>query len=405
MQNVIIIGGGASGMMAAINASRNHNKVKLIERNNRVGKKLIATGNGRCNLTNINTKRKDFYGNDTTIVDKVMQNFSVKDTINFFENLGISCKEEEKGKIFPNSDQASSVVDLMRYEMEKLGVEEITGEICLDISKKDGKFIVKTSKNKYTSDKVIITTGGISWVNPEKKYTGYYFAEKFGHKITNLFPSLVQLTLKGKYFKRIDGVKIYSKISLTDENSRQIISDTSDILFTKYGVSGPSVLQISRLAMERLEKNKRSYVNIHIIDKTQDGIEKILKNRILISPEKSSEFFMVGLINKRLIPVILLESNIDDMKKEAGKLKEKEIKNISKTLNSLRYEISGSRGFGEAKVTAGGIITDEIDHNTLESKKVKGLYFAGEVIDIDGKTGGYNLQWCWSTGYIASLLS
>lgn len=405
MEKVVIVGGGASGMLSAIGCAKNGNKVTLIEKNQRVGKKLLATGNGRCNLTNINASEDYYFGNNNKFVNKVLDRFTVKDTIEYFENLGISCKEEDEGKIFPRSDQASSILDVLRYKMQKLDIDIQLEQTVKSIQKKKDRFHITTLEDKkYTSDKVILCTGGKSLTTDKKGCTGYEIASSLGHSIVPLFPSLVQLTLKGKYFKRIDGVKIYSRAYLTDEKENILDSFISDILFTSYGISGPAILQLSKVAGEYLQKDKKIYINVNIIDKTPEEIFTILEKRISISPEKNTEFFMVGLINKRLIPVILLESGITNMKNPCSTLSKNQILSISHTLSNLKYQITGNRGWQFAQVTSGGINTDEIDNLTMQSKIVKGLYFAGEVVDIDGRCGGFNLQWCWSSAYVASLL-
>lgn len=401
-RHVIVVGGGAAGMMAAISAKRLGAEVTILEKNPRVGKKILATGNGRCNFTNISADITCYSGNNPKFAYSALANFTVKDTINFFEKLGIAHKVEDLGKVFPMSDQASSILDVFLYELNELGINIICDAEVKDITKKKDKFQLKlkTGKN-YQGDRVIITTGGKAMPSSGSDGNGYDLATKLGHTISDVFPALVQLMLEGPYFSRINGVKFVGTAEIM-HNNKSLAKDSGDILFTNYGISGPPILQISRKAGELLNEGKEAYLKVTIMDRmSKEELRKLIVKRFQIGAKKSLEFSLVGLINKRLIPVILLEAGINDLRSPVANLSSKEQERIIDILTDWRFKIRGTKGWQSAQVTAGGIDTREINPNTFESKLVKGLFFAGEIIDIDGLCGGFNLQWAWSSGFIA----
>lgn len=400
MTKVLVIGGGAAGMMAAISAKNNGADVTILERNNRVGKKILATGNGRCNYTNMNLSINNYHGENSKFPYSCLSQFDVNRTIDFFEQLGITPAVEQNGKVFPLSYQSSSVLDVLRFELEYLDIEVITEANVIDI-KKNSKFIVtlKDGRKMY-SDKVILTTGGKAAPNTGSDGNGYILAEKLGHNIVEPFPGLVQLKLEGDFLKKVDGVKFLGTAKLYKQN-KLIKEDTGDILFTNYGISGPPILQLSRTAIEYLNKDLNPSLSVSIIHtKDQDELYAYLQYRFSFMPEKTIEIGLIGFINKRLIVPILKEIEIDK-NKQIAHLSKEEINKIATVLTDLRFNIIGSKSWKNAQATAGGIKTDKIDSSTMESKLVKGLYFAGEIVDVDGDCGGFNLQWAWSSGHIA----
>lgn len=403
MVKVIVVGGGAAGMMAAISARRKGAEVSILERNPRVGKKILATGNGRCNYTNVFLDVKNYHGNNPKFVYSSLSQFNVETTIDFFERLGITHVVEEKGKVFPLSFQASSVLDVLRYELEEIGVEILCDSYVKKIEKEKNVFrLILDDNRKIKADKVIIATGGNAMPSSGADGNGYAIAKKLGHKIISPFPGLVQLKLEGDFFKRIDGVKIVGIATLL-HNKDVIGEDSGDILFTNYGISGPPILQLSRRALELLNKNKKPVLKVSIISgKNREELSEYLKIRFTYMPKKTIEIGLIGLLNKRLIPVILSEAGIDN-KKSVSQISNEEIDALAEILTDWRFNIIGSKSFDFAQVTAGGIDTREIDGRTMESKIVNGLYFAGEIVDIDGDCGGFNLQWAWSSGYVAGL--
>ncbi|WP_025642721.1 BaiN/RdsA family NAD(P)/FAD-dependent oxidoreductase [Schnuerera ultunensis] len=400
MPKVLVVGGGASGMIAGIFARNYGADVTILERNNRIGKKILATGNGRCNYTNVNLSIENYHGNNPKFAYSCLSKFGVDKTLDFFEQLGITPAIEDNGKVFPLSYQSSSVLDVLRFELEELGVEVITDGFVVDI-KKDKRFVLTLEDGrKVYGDRVILATGGNAAPNTGSDGNGYTLAENMGHSIAEIFPGLVQLKLEGNIFKQVDGVKFVGTVGLYNGN-QLIKEDSGDILFTNYGISGPPVLQLSRTALKCLKDNKDVELKVSIIHrKTEEELYNYLIYRFGFMAKKTIEIGLIGLINKRLILPILKELGINK-NKQIAHLSNDEVSRLSKILTDWRFKISGSKSFKDAQVTAGGVDTDEIDSSTMESKLVKGLYFAGEIVDIDGDCGGFNLQWAWSSGYVA----
>lgn len=402
-KHVLVAGGGAAGMMAAISAGRMGAQVTITERNPRVGKKILATGNGRCNYTNINSSCDYYYGGNPEFARDALNAFSADDVIRFFEKLGIEPKVEELGKVFPMSEQASSVLDVLLYELNRLGVNMVCDACVKDITKKNECFFVEIENGDIIkADRVIVATGGKAMPSSGSDGNGYELAAKLGHRITDIFPALVQIMLEGDFFKRIDGVKIKGTAEVISGN-KCVASDNGDILFANYGVSGPPIFQISRRAGELLHSGKEAFLKIVLMDKHEAEVLKLIERRFMQDGSKPVDFSFVGLINKRLIPVILYEAGISDLKCPVSEVSFNEIKSIARVLTDWRFKIRGTKSWPSAQVTAGGIDTKDIDPDTMESRLVKGLYFAGEIMDIDGYCGGFNLQWAWSSGYVAGL--
>ena len=400
---VIIVGGGSSGMMAAITAKRNGADVTILERNDRVGKKLLATGNGRCNYTNTtinyNNFLENYHGDNPKFVYSALYNFDIYQTIDFFEVLGITPRVEDN-KVYPNSLQASSVLDVLRYEIENLGIELITEAYVIEIKKKKSFNIKLKDGRNFTSDKVILATGGMAMPASGSDGNGYSLAKSFGHNLIDILPGLVQLKLEGNIFKQIKGIK-FPGIAGLYLNDKLIMEDRGDILFTDYGISGPPILQISRRALDYLRKNEDIRLRVSIItNRTKDELVKYLKMRFELMQKKTIQEGLIGLINKRLIIPILKEVNVDKDKNVLN-LSREELDRLANILTSWEFKIIDSNGWGQAQITAGGIDTKDINDKTMESKLVKGLYIIGELLDVDGDCGGFNLQWAWSSGYVA----
>jgi predicted Rossmann fold flavoprotein len=399
---VIIVGGGAAGMIAAIVAAQNGAKVIILERMNRVGKKILATGNGRCNLTNIYTDIKRFHGKNPKFIYGALSQFSVQQTIDFFEQLGIACKEEEGGKVYPYSDQASSVLDVLRHEMQNLDIEELCEAEVVKIQFTKKEFILSLKDTKTIKcDRVILATGGKASPNLGSNGSGYELAIKLGHNIIEQMPALVQLKLDSQFLKALKGIKFIGEASVIAEKT-VLRKEEGEILFTDYGISGPPILQLSRKANEQIYKGKKTYIRLDMFPRVdQEQLHRMLENRFINNPKKSLEFSFVGLLNKRLIPVVLKEAGITDLQKPCGQLEAIGIKKIVKILKEWEIEIIGSQPWMFAQVTAGGVDIKDINPKTMESKIIPRLYFAGEIMDIDGDCGGFNLQWAWSSGYVA----
>ncbi len=401
---VIIVGGGAAGMTAGIVAARNGAKVVVLEQMNRVGKKILATGNGRCNLTNENIKIERYHGRKPEFAINALEQFNMEQTVQFFEYMGISCKAEDGGKVYPWSDQASSVLDVMRYEMERLGIEErVEAGVRSIHPAKKGFTVVLRDGEEVIGDRVIIAAGGKAAPNLGANGSGYGLVIPLGHRLVEPFPALVQLKLKGNFFKALKGVKFIGSAAV-GIGAGELRRETGEVLFTDYGISGPPIFQLSRMAGEQLQRGITPWLELDMFPGyTREELLKMLGFKLGYQPQKPLDFSFVGLINKRLIPVLLKESGIDDIKRQSQSLSSEELENLIGILKGWRFEIIGTNSWSDAQVTAGGIDVRDIDSVTMESRLVPGLYFAGEIIDIDGDCGGFNLQWAWSSGYAAGM--
>lgn len=399
---VAVIGGGAAGMVAAIAARYKGAHVIILEKNLRVGKKLLATGNGRCNLTNVNTGLSYYHGKDPGFAGAALSRFDVKKTIDFFERLGVAHKVEDGGKVFPVSNQASSVLDVLRYELEQTGVKVLCEAVVRGITNNGRGFdLLLEDGRKFEADRVILATGGKAAPNLGSNGSGYELARSLGHSIVEPFPALVQLKLAAKFLKQIQGVKFEGDAEIIF-NNRTVQRAFGEILFTEYGASGPPVLCLSRKAGEYLQRGDRVWLKLVLVKEIAAAqLEQFLIERFRRCPQKDLSFSFVGFINKKLIPVLLREAGVEDIKKPAGQVSAGERARISYILRDWRFAVTGTTSWPGAQVTAGGVEVKEIHGRTMESKIVPGLYFAGEIVDIDGDCGGYNLQWAWSSGYVA----
>ena len=403
-RKVCIVGGGAAGMMAAITAARQGAQVTILERNPRVGKKLLATGNGRCNFTNINCSVDSYFGENPSFAHSALASFPAQATIEFFEVLGISHKVEDQGKVFPMSDQAASILDILRYELELSGVNIITEAFVDKLLPKGKGFVIKLKdKSSLNFDRVILAAGGKAMPSSGSDGNGFDLARALGHNIISIFPALVQLKLEGSIFNQVNGVKFLGTAELFD-GDKSLATDRGDILFGNYGVSGPPILQLSRRAGQLLIEGKRPSIKLTLIDTMTKGqVFELLTWRNQVSPKKTAQFSLVGLINKRLIPPVLRAAGVEKLNTPVSALSKQDLSRIADILTDWSFNVIGTKSWPSAQVTAGGVDTRQINQSTMESRLVEGLYFAGEIIDIDGLCGGFNLQWAWSSGYLAGL--
>ncbi len=392
---ICVIGAGASGLLAAISAKEQGADVFILERNTKIGRKILATGNGRCNFTNVDATHNHY--NHPSFVKPIFEQFGPDKTINFFEGLGIEPKIEDQGKTYPLSEQASSIVDVLEYELDRLSIKVFYESFVDKVSFKNQKFHIKTNHQTFISDRVILATGGKALPKSGSDGHGYDIAKNLGHKITPIFPALVKLKLDYPYLKQMDGVKIKASAELMHKGV-SIHYEYGDVLFTKYGISGPTILQISRKANELLIEKEEIYIKVTLIDhlEIKDLIERFKKLR-----DKPIEMALIGLVHKKLIHPLLKEAGIHKFLEVVHQIERKSLMRLIHLLLDWRFLIVGSKDYDDAQVTAGGIDIVDIDSMTLESKIQRGLYITGEVLDIDALCGGYNLQWAWSSGYVA----
>lgn len=399
MRKVIVVGGGASGLVAAISAARNGAHVTLLEQKERIGKKILSTGNGRCNLTNTYMDSKCFYGDDTSIVSTVLKQFGTEETTRFFEDLGVVLKERQ-GYIYPYSDQATTIVDALSLELNTLNVSVVTNTCVIDIQKLDSCFSVTTLNRQYLGDAVILATGGKAAPVLGSDGKGFELAQKLGHHISNVVPALVQLRGVGTYFKQIAGVRTQAKVSLYVEQ-QLVASDTGELQLTNYGISGIPVFQISRFAGKACANQKKVSAEIDFMPHMEEpDFNEFMKKRIVAHGEKTAEDFLIGLFNTKIGMLLLKEAKIPT-KIRIKDIYDEKLNHFIFLCKHFRIEIAGTNDFEQAQVCAGGVKTSEIHPNTMESIYVKNLYITGEVLDIDGICGGYNLQWAWATGFLA----
>ncbi len=393
--NTIIVGGGASGLIAAITAARRKQEVLIVEKNKSLGKKILVSGNGRCNLTNTNISPDKYYGENTKCLNNIFARFSSNDTINFFEKLGVKLKTDSGGRVFPASDKASTILDALIRETTRLHVKVNLNERVIKIIQSKTNWQITTDKNSYQTKSVIMTTGGKSYPQLGSIGDGYEIAREMGHTIIKPRPALVPLELEGTWFKSLQGIQTTVKITVKQQQ-RTLAQKTGDLLFTHFGISGPVVLDLSRVIINLLNKPNLNVSINYLPEHTNTELISYIKNQ----PKKILPNILAKLIPKKIIEVLLDELKID-MTKQASQITKKEIQLIIESLFNWQLDIKKPRPFQESMVTAGGLAMDEIHPKTMESLKVKGLYFAGETMDIDGVSGGYNLQFAWSTGYLA----
>ncbi|MDC0932404.1 aminoacetone oxidase family FAD-binding enzyme [Arcobacteraceae bacterium] len=391
-KKIAIIGAGASGLLSSILLSEQGFDVTIFEKNNKVGKKLLATGNGRCNVTNKNISLKNFYSNSNiSLIKNNISDFSYNDCKELFNRLGVEFKVVPSGRAYPLSLTSSSIVDILEYEALKHGVKiELNSEI-IDLKYNNERFTL--NKNIHF-DKLVVATGSIAMPKLGSSESGYQFAKQFKHSIIKPVASLVQLVSSNKHLDVVAGVKIEAVIDKT----------RGDFLFTKYGVSGSLILDISRKVSKDLQTQKTVRLSVDTMpDFSMETLTNMLSKRLEYLKDKELHLWLDGIMNKKLAKYIILNSNIPSHIKYAKFLSQQDILKIVKTIKNLQFTITDTKGFETCEVCAGGIELSEINLETMESKHQKNLYFIGEVIDIDGDCGGYNLHWAWSSSNTLAL--
>ncbi|MBR5192697.1 MAG: NAD(P)/FAD-dependent oxidoreductase [Clostridia bacterium] len=405
MHKVVIIGGGASGLFAGVSAINTNKSVTLIEKNEKLGKKIYITGKGRCNLTN-NVLVNDFMQNvvsNPKFLYSALNNFTPQDTISFFESNKMPTKTERGNRVFPVSEKASDVTKTLENYLRKNGAEILLNTCVKDVLVENNKVIgvLLINGNKIFCDSVIVATGGISYPLTGSDGDGFKFAKKLGHSIIELKPALCSFELKEDFYKNLQGLAL-KNVKLTVKNGNKVIfSQLGEMLFTHFGVSGPLILTASSLV------NRLNLENLDFEIDLKPALNKeILESRLLneLSVNSNSNFFNVarGYVPKSFVEILLKRSQINGNKKCCVVTQENRNSFIN-TLKSFKFKVSNIRDVREAVVTAGGVNVKEINPKTMESKIINGLYFCGEVIDIDAFTGGFNLQIAFSTGYTAGL--
>lgn len=397
-KHVVVLGGGASGLMAALAAQSQGARVTVVEKNHRIGKKLITTGNGRCNYTNRHAQAHDY--NYPDFVREVYSRFSPHDTVDFFRQLGIEPKDEENGKVYPMSEQASSFLDVFLYEFGIRDIQLILDATVESVERIGHRFRVHIlNASSIDADGIVVALGGKAFPLSGSTGDGQKIARMLGHESTELYPGLVKLKIDSPYLSHLAGVKINTSVALLQD--RDVVQvESGDLLFTPYGLSGPPILQLSRQANALLRNGHHPFIQFTLLPSTSVAS---VRDRIYKNPEKPLNQALIGLIHKRFIIPMIKEIGIDSPGILLKEVSEEQRERLMDLLYEWKLPISGSLGFSEAQITIGGVRLSHIDPETMASKTVKGVYFAGEVMDIDGPCGGYNLQWAWSSGFVAGI--
>lgn len=397
MKKIVIVGGGASGLVASIYGKKKENEVIVLDKNEVFGKKILATGNGRCNYWNKDQDFIHYHSTNKEQLEYILTKENKKEIMKFFLEIGILPKV--KGTYYyPNSNQASSIRDALVQEAKNKGVSFLSKREVNDIKKEKEKFLVITNQEEILCDKVVLATG--SYASLKEKTNGYDLAKKFHHQIVEVLPALVQLKAKGPFLKKWSGIRSDVVIKLY-ENHELIKQEAGEIQLTDYGISGICTFNLSHFVSRGLKEKKQEQVSIDFLpivnsSSKEEFINWVEKRNKQVKNRTLFELFE-GILNYKLVNVLLTEAKINPQKHYEN-LTQAEKRNLSRILKDFRLDILGTNDFIKAQVCSGGVRLDEINVNTFESKKEKNLYLIGEMLDVDGDCGGYNLSFCWISG-------
>ena len=409
MSHVIVVGGGAAGMFAAIAAAKNGHQVTLYEKNEKLGKKIFITGKGRCNITNAADMEElfDAVVTNSKFLYSSFYGYTNQNVIDFFEDAGVPVKIERGNRVFPTSDHSSDVIRALEREMKKAGVKVCLNTEVKSVEAENGKFnkVVLKDTTTQNADACIVATGGLSYRSTGSTGDGFRFAESVGHKVTQCFPSLVPMETKEPWICELQGLSLRNVEAKILDGKKELYKDFGEMLFTHFGVSGPLIISASSYVGKKFMDKKGQKKELTLeIDLKPALTEEQLDQRVLRDFEENHNRQFKNAITKlfptKLIPVMLELGGIDPEKK-VNSIEKEERKQFVHLMKHFRMTLTGLRDYPEAIITKGGVNVKEIDPGTMESKLVKGLYFAGEVLDLDALTGGFNLQIAWSTGYAA----
>ena len=396
--NVCVIGGGAAGMLAALTAAENGHRVLLLERQSRVGRKLLATGNGRCNLSNYHVSPAHYHGG-AGFCDFALSQFDVGETLQYFASLGLLTVSEDSGRIYPMSNMAGSVLDVLRYALERPEIDLQTGQTVTAVRKTPEGFSVKTETDTFSARRLILAAGGAAGSKVGGGMDGYRLAKSLGHHRTALYPSLVQLKTDPTYPRALKGVKAQCGISIC-RGSQVLARNSGEVLFTEYGVSGPAIFDLSR-SVSAGGSDLTCLLNFFPDWEEAEVLHWLSQRQAAMAAHEASTL-LTGSCHTRLGQMICKSAGFTSQR--AAGLTRDDLRRIARQATHFALPITGTCSFDQAQVTAGGLDTSEFDPRTLQSRLVPGLYACGELLDIDGDCGGYNLQWAWSSGRLAGKL-
>ena len=403
-RQVVIIGAGASGMTAAIMAARNGAAVTVLEQNEKPGKKICATGNGKCNFSNLAMPEDAYRGIHPEFVKDVFERFSVKDTVEFFKELGIF-PLDRNGYLYPNSDQASSVLDVLRDEVERRKIRVFLNCQIREIRKKKDGFQIVTDQGVKEADAVVLATGSKAAPVTGSDGSGYRLAESLGHSVISPLPALVQLRCAEKHYRQLSGIRTDARVEIYSSAKNGSwnfeAEDRGEVQLTDYGISGIPVFQVSRYAAVALHNKKNVKAVIDFFPQLDmEETKTMMAERKRRLDGRSAEGFLTGMLNKKLALALLKLSGIATAEPVEA-VDQKRFQRLIQVIKQYETVVIATNPYENAQICCGGVDTRQIDPATMESKLVKGLYFAGEIVDVDGICGGYNLQWAWSSGYVA----
>lgn len=398
-----IIGGGAAGMMAAIAAARQGAEVTVLEANSRLGKKLLSTGNGKCNLGNLRLNVSEYYCREPERLEAFLKQFNTDDVISFFQGIGVILKEKN-GYLYPASEQAAVVQDALRYELRALLVREITDCRIQSVKRnsKTGEIQVSGSGQSFFFDKVILACGGKAAPGTGSDGSGFELAGQLGHSLTPLVPALVQLKCREDYLRSVAGVRADAQISVYS-SGECVAEERGELQLTDYGLSGIPIFQLSRTVNYILTEQKEVEVLVDFLpDYSAGAYEQMCQSReLLLQGERTVEEFFTGMLHKKLMALFIRLSGL----RPGDKIQTVDpgfVERVYKFCREWRLHVNGSNSYENAQVCAGGVPLAEVT-DRLESQKTPGIYFAGEILDVDGRCGGYNLHWAWCSGYLAAM--
>jgi len=400
METVIVIGGGASGIVAALTAAESKKyRVLLLERQARIGRKLLATGNGRCNLTNTGAAPENYHGENPSFAVPALEAFPPEKALAFFHELGLLTQEEYGGRVYPLSNSANSVLDVLRFALDKAGVEQRCSTLVKSIRKEKQGFTVETENERLHADKLILSCGGAAGAKLGGVMDGYQLAKGLGHKRTGLYPALVQLLTEPEYPRALKGVRVQCSLRLK-RKAFLLAKARGELQFTETGVSGPAVFDLSRAASTGGDGLS---LHIALLPQSAGELTELLRRRREQYPELPASEILTGMLHNRLGRMLVKYAGLNGSA-PLSSLSEEELARLSSACLDFTLPVTGTEGFDNAQVTAGGLRSSDFNARTLESRLVPGLFACGELLDIDGDCGGYNLQWAWASGKLAGRL-
>ena len=397
-KNTAIIGGGAAGLFAACLLSRAGARVTLLEKQSRVGRKLLSTGNGRCNLSNLHASEGDYHG-DSRYIRSALNALPPKEAVAFFEEIGLVCTADEEGRVYPLSNQAAGVLDALRLYAAENGCEIITEFEVKALKKgRDGFIIQAADGRSLTAEQVIIACGGLAAPKLGGCADGYKLLEAFGHRCSPRLPAIAALKTDPDAVRALKGIRMQGELSLYGGEGL-LRREKGEILFSETGVSGIAAMQMARSVNLEMQRGGKCRLRMNFLPGAQ---ENCIEKRAGLLPERALEDFLSGIVPKRLGQVIIKNAGVAPLSMAAGDLTLSQCKQIYRALTAWELDIKSTLGFDQAQVTCGGVHLSDFDPDTLQSRREKGLFAAGEVLDVDGDCGGFNLQWAWSSAYLCA---